>query len=173
MHSREQYLATLRPEYQRADKNQKSRLLDEAQKRDPAEPQGSHPEAGASAAAARRETNTHSGQGLRRRGEGIAVEGLGDLRLSLWPAPGGGFCGSKSIHCASSASCIAATRWPALLKRASPSTLDRLLAHERSVKQPRLPPAPSDAESRAKGITKGPASATMPQLEGTTDTQKS
>ena len=33
MHSREQYLATLRQDYQRADKKQKTRLLNEAQKR--------------------------------------------------------------------------------------------------------------------------------------------
>jgi len=138
MHSREQYLATLRQEYQRADKNQKSRLLDEAEKRTELNRKVLirklvHPPL------------PPAGKRTRSRAKVYGVE----MKVSLaqvWEIFGYP-CGPRlaailreqvdplrelgELQCDDTVA--------ALLKKASPSTLDRLLAHERSVKQPRLP----------------------------------
>ena len=138
MHSREQYLATLRQEYQRADKKQKSCLLDEARKRTglnrkvlirklarpPLPPAGKRTrcrakiydaEVKASLAEVWEIFDYPCGQRLAA----ILREQVDPLRQL------------GELHCSDTVA--------ALLKRASPSTLDRLLVHERTVKQPRLP----------------------------------
>jgi len=138
MHSREQYLATLRQEYQRADKKQKSRLLDEAQKRTglnrkvlirklahpPLPPAGKRKRTraktyGAEVKAALAQVwemfDYPCGQRLAAilRAQVDTLRQLGELRCD--------------------------DTMTVLLKKASPRTLDRLLAHERTVKRPRLP----------------------------------
>ena len=138
MHSREQYLATLRQEYRRAEKKQKSRLLNEARKRTRLNRKVlirklAHPPL------------PPAGKRTRRRAKTYGAEVKASLAKvwEIFDYP----CGQRltailreqvdslrqlgELHCSDTVA--------ALLKKASPSTLDRLLAHERTVKQPRLP----------------------------------
>jgi len=138
MHSREQYLATLRQEYQRADKDQKSRLLDEAQKRTglnrkvlirklahpPLPPAGKRTRTraktyGAEVKAVLAQVWEMFGYPCGQRLAAILREQVDPLRKL------------GELRCDDAVA--------SLLKKVSPRTLDRLLAHERSVKQPRLP----------------------------------
>jgi len=138
MHSREQYLATLRQEYQRADKDQKSRLLDEAQKRTGLNRKVlirklAHPPLPPSGKRTRNRAKTYGaevktalahvwemfGYPCGQRLAAILREQVDSLRQL------------GELHCSNTVA--------DLLKKASPRTLDRLLAHERNVKQPRLP----------------------------------
>lgn len=138
MHSREQYLATLRQEYQRADKKQKSRLLNEARKRTRLNRKVlirklAHP------------PFPPAGKRTRRRAKIYGAEVKASLAevWEIFDHP----CGQRlaailreqvdllrqlgELRCSDTVA--------ALLKKASPRTLDRLLVHERTVKQPRLP----------------------------------
>jgi len=138
MHSREQYLATLRAEYQRAEKKQKSCLLDEAQKRTRLNRKVlirklAHPPL------------PPAGQRTRNRAKIYGAEVKAAL-AKVWEMFGYP-CGQRlaailraqvdSLRQLGELQCDDMVA--GLLKKASPRTLDRLLAHERSVKQPRLP----------------------------------
>lgn len=134
MHSREQYLETLREEYRRADKKQKTRLLDEARRRTRLNRKVligklAHPAPVKQPAKRRRRRKTYGaelkaplahiwkvfdfpcGQRLAAilRQEVDRLRSAGELRCS--------------------------ERMAELLKQASARTLDRLLAHEREVRQ--------------------------------------
>jgi hypothetical protein len=134
MHSREQYLETLREEYRRADKKQKTRLLDEARRRTRLNRKVligklAHPAPVKQPAKRRRRRKTYGaelkaplahiwkvfdfpcGQRLAAilRQEVDRLRSAGELRCS--------------------------ERVAELLKQASARTLDRLLAHEREVRQ--------------------------------------
>jgi len=138
MHSREQYLATLRQEYQRADKKQKSRLLDEAEKRTSLHRKVlirklAHPPL------------PPAGKRTRCRAKTYGAE-MKAVLAQVWEMfdyP----CGQRlaailraqvdSLRQLGELQCDDTVA--GLLKKASPRTLDRLLSHERTVKQPRLP----------------------------------
>lgn len=138
MHSREQYLATLREEYRRASKKQKTRLLNEAQKRTGLNRKVlirklAHPAPMKGDRRTRRRSKTYGaevkaplvrvwemfdypcGQRLAAilRAQVDRLRSLGELRCS--------------------------DRVAELLKQASPKTLDRLLAHERQVRRLKRP----------------------------------
>ena len=134
MHSREQYLATLRAEYRRASKKQKTRLLNEARKRTRlnrkvlirklAHPAPMKPE--------RRKRRRSKTYGAELKAPLVRVWELFDFPCSQRLAP---VLRAQVDRLRLLGELRCSDRVAELLKQASPKTLDRLLAHERQVRR--------------------------------------
>ncbi len=134
MHSREQYLDTLREDYCRASKKQKTRLLNEARRRTRLNRKVligklAHPAPVKLPAKRRRRSNTY--------GAGLKAPLAHIWKVFDFP------CGQRLAailrhqvdRLRSNGDLRCSERVAQLLKQASPRTLDRLLAHEREVQQ--------------------------------------
>lgn len=134
MHSREQYLETLREEYRRADKKQKSKLLNEARKRTRLNRKVligklAHPAPAKAPARRRSRAKSYDAElkaPLARVWE-IFDFPCGQRLAAVLREQVDRLRSAGELHCSE--------RVAGLLKKASARTLDRLLAHERGVRQ--------------------------------------
>ena len=134
MHSREQYLETLREEYRRASKKQKTRLLNEARERTRLNRKVlirklAHP---APRKALPRRRSRSKAYGAEVKAPLVWVWELFDYPCGQRLAP---ILRAQVDRLRSLRELRCSDRVAELLKQASPKTLDRLLAHERQVKQ--------------------------------------